>query len=415
MGFNLEKVEEQLNAISLDLMMISTDNLLEFSDILGKIEGLSPFFAPLESDLPAPIIGALEETLKGIICGQINDVSQATIEIGRGLTILQELAQALPVKAPFKTDVPGWINSLTRLISSEGVLSAAFGSGPEMSLPPNDTTTNEAPETIKATPVPSLNASALGNGGPVLPESLAPQTGPNTVLDPSPEEFESLETLSPPHLADDKFDDQIELTFSADPFKKEFSAAVETLQVLIVAIEQRSEPHGALSDLSRSFHSLLGGISLLGLENLATIISSTTDFIDYVALENVPYSTAITDILLSSCDFLLKGLNSLIIDPSTHTFQTDPTVYEQGDLDLLLEHLWMARQGIMPTAAPEQVLTSSNRKPKKIGEILIEKGLIAEGDLGGLIEAQNKVRNITIGEILLADNLITPDDLEDAL
>jgi two-component system chemotaxis sensor kinase CheA len=59
--------------------------------------------------------------------------------------------------------------------------------------------------------------------------------------------------------------------------------------------------------------------------------------------------------------------------------------------------------------------SASIAKPKKLGEILVEKGLITEGDLGGLIQAQKTVRSVRLGEILVKDNLITEDELNEAL
>jgi two-component system chemotaxis sensor kinase CheA len=72
----------------------------------------------------------------------------------------------------------------------------------------------------------------------------------------------------------------------------------------------------------------------------------------------------------------------------------------------------------MLAAGPPQTTTmtgASTVKPKKLGEILVEKGLITQNDLGGLIQAQKSVRAIRLGEILVSENLISEEELNEAL
>lgn len=122
MAFDLEKVEELLNSVSLDLMMLSPDNLVEISDVLGKIEPLAEAFEPLNSDIPGRTIGVILDSLKAVIRGQISDVDRALSLIGDGLSMLQEAARSLPVNAPFKGDIPKWAASLGCLVTSEGFM-----------------------------------------------------------------------------------------------------------------------------------------------------------------------------------------------------------------------------------------------------------------------------------------------------
>ncbi|MDR1921379.1 MAG: chemotaxis protein CheA [Candidatus Adiutrix sp.] len=358
MAFDLEKVEEQLNAISLDLLMVSTDNLIEISGLLGKLEPLSAAFAPLASELPELILGALKETLKNIIRGRIENAAQAMEQAGLGLSMLQELARSLPVNAPFKADVPAWVAGLAAQATSAGLF-------------PGDEAVPDAYVRMED------KANKLLSGAGYLPET----------------------------------------PLSVNRFKKEFPAAVEEMQILLVAIEQKSDPQAALGDLTRNFRAVLGGASLLELEDMAIVSSSSGDLIEYVVAGQVPYSTAVTDILLRSCDYLLKGFRGLTLDDDGRGWHIDAASYDQAEFDSFLDQLWMARQGIMPIAAADSrhIGQAAMHKPKKIGEILIEKGLISEEELGGLIEAQQNARKVPLGDILLAEKFITQQDLDEAL
>ncbi|MDR1677414.1 MAG: chemotaxis protein CheW, partial [Deltaproteobacteria bacterium] len=156
--------------------------------------------------------------------------------------------------------------------------------------------------------------------------------------------------------------------------------------------------------------------SLLDLDDLARLTADTIGLIDYVVHEQVPHTTLITDILLKSCSFIISGLATLAINPDGRTWGIHPDWSEQDMADLR-ENLWAARQGILTVSQPVVASSgaSTTAKPKKLGEILVEKGLISEGDLGGLIQAQKTVRSVRLGEILVKDNLITEEELNEAL
>ena len=407
MAFDLEKVEELLNTISLDLMMISTDNLVEVSDVLGKVEPLTEAFAPLSSELPGRIIAVIEDGLKAVIRGQIPEVDRAVSLVGDGLSMLQELARSLPVKAPFKGDVAGWASSVLALITAEGLMpeeiapddrpAAAFE---EPSLP--------ALEVVEEVDLPSLSADLEPEG----PEEPADEpVFPGLAAEAAPEPCDS---------GDSGLFAPSDGPLSVDIFKSEMIAEVEELQVTLVAIEQKNDPQNALGDLGRYYRAILTAASLLRLEDLAQLAYNSSGLIENVAADHVPYSTAVTDILLRACEYMLKGFNALELTPGGCSWQVSPSAYDPAELESFNDELWMARQGILPaarsgSAAESGAGAAAPLKPKKIGEILIEKGLISEGDLGGLIEAQQNARKVTLGDILVAGKYITEEDLAEAL
>ncbi|MDR3038854.1 MAG: chemotaxis protein CheA [Candidatus Adiutrix sp.] len=367
MAFDLEKVEGLLNSIGLDLMMVSTENLVEISDLLGQVEPLAAAFAPLESDLPGAVLEVVEGALTAVLRGQVAEVDRALALVGEGLTFLADLARSLPAKAPFKGDLAAFKAGLERLITSGGFLAEPTG-------PAEPTTPPPAAPDAPAAPGPS----------PSRPE------------------------LSFEHL-------------SAARFKAQFIAAVEELQVLLVTIEQKNDPQTALGELNRNFRTILGAANLVRLKDAAGLAYNAAGLIDYVMADHLPYSTGITDILLVACEYLLKCFRGLEIQPDEAeiwTWRIPPEAYTPEEMNAFNDHLWLARQGILPAkpvAGPSSVGAAQLAKPRKIGEILVAKGLISQGDLGGLIAAQQNDRKATLGDILVAQKLITPADLEAAL
>ncbi len=407
-AFDLEKVEELLNTVGLDLMMISTDNLVEISDILGKIEPLAEAFAPLESDLPGRLLDGIRESLEAVIRGQISEVDEAVSLVGDGLTMLQDLARSLPVKAPFKGDVDAWAAALSGLATLKGFLGDPEAgdwppAGPDRPLPEAWDEGGE-PEVIEG---PGLVELAIADEPPPwpVPEARRPLAGedPAVFFAGAGEAASGVEETFPDDLAG---------------FQSEFAAEVEAIQVMLVAIEQKSDPQAALGELTRNFKNLLGVAGLLNLEEPAQLAYNAGDLVEYVAADHVPYSTAITDILLKAGDHLLKGFRGLEPAPDGRAWRVAPGTFQPGELDHFTDELWLARQGVLPVrgAEPEETIGArAPAKPKKIGEILVEKGLISEGDLGGLIEAQQNARKVTLGDILIAEKLVTPEDVEEAL
>ena len=359
MDFAQEKVEASLNAIGLDLMMASPGNLVEISGILGRLEALSEAFAPLESDLPGQVLDALTEGLKAVLCGRVTKVDQVMTQVGSGLTTLAELARSLPVKVAFKGDLTAFAADLAKLADAPGFWAETSG----QDGPPDD-----------------LRAECLDLDCP----------------DPS--------------------------RLSVEKLKAQYIIFLEDLQVLLVSIEQKSDPMSALGSLTRPFRTILGAATLTQFHDAADLALNAAEIIEYVCGDHLPYSTGVTDILLTTCDYILKGFRNLEIKPdetSGWILKPSQEAYSQEELNAFNEQLWLARQGVLPIKRAEEKPPSAGAaltpKPKKIGEIMVAQGLITEGDLGGLIAAQQNERKVALGEILVAEKLITPDDLTEAL
>jgi len=361
MAFDLEKVEAILNALGLDLVMASPDNLVEVSGLLGRLEDLAGGFAPLESELPGRVLDALTGGLKAVLRGQAAGADQVLGQVGGGLTILGELARSLPVGAPFKGDLAAFEADLAKLADAPG-----FWAEIENEEAFEEEERDEEKRQDLAYPEPSVLA--------------------------------------------------------VEKLKTQFITALEELQVLLVSIEQKSDPQSALGTLIRPFRTILGAATLGQFQDAYDLAFNAIELIEYVFHDHLQFSTGVTDILLKTCDYLMKGFHNLEIHPDETRgwiLKPTPEAYTHEELSSFTEELWMARQGVLPARPtddrPPAAGASLAPKPKKIGEILVAKGLISQGDLGGLIAAQQSERQVHLGEILIAEKLIVELDLEAAL
>ncbi|MDR3205326.1 MAG: chemotaxis protein CheW [Deltaproteobacteria bacterium] len=398
MTFDSDRLSKILNQASLDLVMVSKENLLELSALLGHIDELGPAFEPLNSPLPNPIINSISELLKALILDKVIESDNFIDLIGQGLSLLEELSRCLLVDSPFQGDADGFLKKASSLLSlTEDSLDSAETLQDQGSL---EEEVSEESSDFEKSPLKPLR-------GPKPGEAFRPRKKGDSVafIVPTPTQARRTALLSTQKL-------------TVDYFKAEIVGALENLQMKLVSVEQKSDPVTAIIETVPRFRAILGGLSLLDLDELARLTADTLGLIDYVATEQVPHSTMVTDILLKACSFLISGLNTLAINPDGRSWSIS-SKWSTPELAELKESLWAARQGILTLSPPAVVSAGSgalvHAKPKKLGEILVEKGLISEGDLGGLILAQKTVRSMRLGEILVQENYITASELQEAL
>jgi chemotaxis protein histidine kinase CheA len=330
--------------------------------------------------------------LKNIIRNNIADRDGALSLVGDGLSLMQEMARSLPVGEEVLGDTQGLIKKITEC--GQTISPGLYRKGEEPSLAELQknhgleiTTADQIKSAIKAQP--AFNPRKL--------------RGQSSLIVPTPTDVRREAHLSQ--------------KLTVDYFKADFISALEDLQMKLVTVEHKSDPVAAMSETIPLFRTILGGVSLLDLDELARLAADTIGLLDYVSTDQVPHTTAITDVLLKACSLLISGLSSLNLNPDGRSWSINPE-WSNEDLDNIRENLWAARQGILTSVPPADLKPLSSTmvgKPKKLGEILVEKGLITQNDLGGLIQAQKNVRAIRLGEILIQDGLITEDELNVAL
>jgi chemotaxis protein histidine kinase CheA len=597
MSFDTEKLTELLNRASMDLVMLSPDNLLEISSLLGITEELGRWFVQFESEWPPKVFNSLKAILRGIIRDEVPERVEALEVAGEALGILQELSGSLPAGTPITSDIPEFLKKAKKFITNDlvssslqdeeeanvslktassspsvtkvepreipphmdekslypggirtssddidegwgaddlalqnkgdtenkddkeedtrepfvpergGDFSSAEEEGVSDSVPDSgsDSRISSAEDIISSSPISSeanngedntvvgdddAGIEEEGGLGADISTSLAAgsdnqdtasqdtasqdtdsqdnrtlgqdidnegkELSPEERGELSPEQIEDLrlqgaredgidgenellstddgenmatdesdgtphlEKSSPPRGWTCKYNYFLDQTLTAEYFKVEFIQALESLQMKLVTVEQKSDTVSAMAETVPHFRTILGGVSLLALDELTWLTADTIGLIDYVSTEQVSHSTKITDILLKALHYIISGLQTLEINKDGKSWRIFPS-WEADEMNSLKDSLWEARQGILPSddGSGNIVAYSSGAsfaaKPKKLGEILVEKGLISEGDLGGLIQAQKTARNVRLGEILIQEGLITEEELNEGL
>ncbi|MDR1578529.1 MAG: chemotaxis protein CheA [Deltaproteobacteria bacterium] len=422
MPFDPEMLADQLNRASLDLVMLSSDNLLEISAVLGWIQAMAPNVGQMsDSPEPSQVLTALIGLLKDIIRDRALDRDAALELVGEGLSLLQEMARCLPGGQKIEGDAQGLLAKIGAAVLAETGSKASLNREitPENSQGADLFAKTSSTRSLTSSPTPTISSSHTSNletNSLTTPASLTGERQPG--LDPQkirPHVLVPTPNIDPaPQIA--RREAFLSQQLTVDYFKNDFTAALEDLQMRLVTVEHKADPVAAMSETLPMFRTILGGMSLLDLEDLARLSADIIGLLDYVASEQVPHSTAITDILLKACSFLISGLKVLTLNPDGHSWGVAPN-WTPVELADLREHLWEARQGML-TIAPPMVqgnFGAATLKPKKLGEILVEKGLITQNDLGGLIQAQKTVRSIRLGEILVQNGLISEEDLSEAL
>jgi chemotaxis protein histidine kinase CheA len=528
MAVGTERLVKLLDQASMDLVMLSANDLVEVSAFLGLVENLGREFVRFESEWPPRVVNGIKSLLKAVIRDEIPDRVKEAMEVaGEGVTHLTELARALAADREPVGDLRGFLKRSAALTGQEFVAPPEPAAppkaepGPEAPPPPeeviplaergsdwNDIDKGWGDEGAREAGAPSLSGDGAGvasdgaspadggadagsdgaspadDGDDAGSEGASPpdggaEAGSDGASPPEGGEHPGSDAASPARGAELAGSDaaspsdggeyagsdaaspagegpapeagtaalagegdlaaarkaagligppgrrcflgrreQPPEALSADCFRQDFVRELESLQMRLVAVEQKNDPAAAMGECVPDFKTIQTGFSLLGLDDLTFLTSDTLALMDYVITEHVPHSTQITDILLKSLGFLIGGVSTLEVTADGISWSFSPT-WTQEELALLRDDLWNAGQGMLapepPTAVQSTSGASRGAKPKRLGEILVEKGLISEGDLGGLIQAQKTARNVRLGEILLEDGLISEEELQEAL
>ncbi|MDR1871721.1 MAG: chemotaxis protein CheW [Deltaproteobacteria bacterium] len=455
MPFDPELLADQLNRASLDLVMLSSDNLLELSSVLGQLKAMEENAGELSEPEPGAVLTAMTGLIREMIRDKVPDRDLALGLVGDGLSLMQEMARSIPVGQPVAGDVKGLIAKIKAAIaldpptpsakppkkskSKKPEGSKAASQEPELEPEPTSASAPSgepeagseleagAPEEPSSETEDGLAASSETAGSPTEPtspevnaaegsEEFSLGRKPKSPFKPRKIRLDP--TVIVPTPTQVRREAYLSQKLTVDYFKADFTGALEDLQMKLVAVEHKTDPVAAMSETLPLFRTILGGFSLLELDDLAQLTADTIALLDYVSTEQVPHTTAITDILLKACSYLINGLATLTLNQSGRTWSIEP-LWTEEELSNLRENLWEARQGML-TNIPTPGATSGSggasvAKPKKLGEILVEKGLITQNDLGGLIQAQKSARAVRLGEILVQDGLITEEELNEAL
>ena len=174
---------------------------------------------------------------------------------------------------------------------------------------------------------------------------------------------------------------------------------IDEIEVNILNLEQEPESKDFINAIFRPFHSIKGVASFLNLTIIRDLAHKLENLLDKVRNGELEVTPPMIDVVLDGADALKLLVNRLKNDPhgSHH-------VPEELDMKEMEKRISMVEEG--RTDIPVR---------KKLGEILVEEGVISEEALKKGLQVLEREPGTKIGEALIKEGGATPKQVSQAL
>ncbi|MFH1135676.1 MAG: chemotaxis protein CheA [Pseudomonadota bacterium] len=366
---------ELVDELSLMLVMVDPEDLIALGELLEKVEKLEAVVGPEGPGDAVVIAAAVRKIIEAIILEKIPDKNVAVEMIGRGVGLFQVI---LRDPTPGAVDANAW---LLELREKTGLALPEIG-GRESNPP-------------AAAAGPADGESSRGREKPpvVVEEKVAAPTAGESRGDP--------EGAGGYDIGQDR-----ELFFG---FISESLEHIESIEVNIISLESDPEDKETLNAIFRPFHTIKGVSGFLNLRHIHTLTHEVENLLDEARNDRVKVSPALIDIVLDAVDILKRMIHDVKSVMDAGGIPGEDAVPQE-----FLERLMAVQQGEAPDeeTAPPDISPYSGWR---LGEILIDQGLIKDEELSRLLQTQSAARLRKLGELVIQRGLITPADLEEAL
>jgi two-component system chemotaxis sensor kinase CheA len=226
----------------------------------------------------------------------------------------------------------------------------------------------------------------------VIPAAEGAGDSPNeAVISPSVEDI--------PVKAEEKPAESIQDQSLLNDFIIEATEYIDEIEVNILNLEQEPENKEFINAIFRPFHSIKGVASFLNLSVIRELAHKLENLLDKTRNDEMEVNPALIDVVLSGADALKIFVNQLKTDP-----QSGNKVPGNLDLGELEKQIKAVDEG--KTIPPAR---------KKLGEILVDDGIIQEESLQEYLKVCEKTPGKKIGEILISEGKVTPKQISQAL
>lgn len=344
-------LEDQLNDMSLKLVMIDSDDLTSLGEILTKTEEIGELFKDngvVEVDL---IFTGLKNILEGVILDNITEKTVAMEIVGEGVNLLQEAQQELARGGEFKGDMDGFRSRLSERLRIE------IGS---------------------SEPVPDQTPSSQEDS-----EGSSQTAGENIPA------------------AEMNLDEELCMSFISESREH-----IETSEVSLISLEQDPEDSEIINTIFRCFHSIKGVAGFLNLHSIQSLTHEIENLLNDTRNGVISVTSSVIDLLLDAVDFLKEMIDDLEL-----SLENDQPVKEEYPVSQFIDRIKAIQHGFL---SPESEPDYGNRN-MMLGEILVVQGLITEVELSEAIENQEHGKLVKLGEILVEKGILDTAALEEAL
>lgn len=174
---------------------------------------------------------------------------------------------------------------------------------------------------------------------------------------------------------------------------------IEEIEVNILNLENEPDNKDYINTIFRPFHSIKGVASFLNLEKIRSLAHSLENLLDKARNGEIDVTPALIDIILDGAD-ALKTLIGQLRD-SLDGKEVDESFPDIISLQIRIEKI---EQGF-----------DSEAGSKRIGEILVDEGIITKEKLEQTLEAARFSPDKKLGEALIEEGVVKPKQVAQAL
>jgi len=175
---------------------------------------------------------------------------------------------------------------------------------------------------------------------------------------------------------------------------------IEEIEVNILNLENEPENKDYINAIFRPFHSIKGVASFLNLEKIRALAHTLESLLDKTRNGEISVTPALIDVILDGAD-ALKTLIGQLRDMLEGKAAAD---IPDLDISALKARIHKIEQGI-----------DTETGGKRIGEILVDEGIISEETLKKTLKAKEGLPEKKIGETLIEEGVVKPKQVSQAL
>jgi two-component system, chemotaxis family, sensor kinase CheA len=175
---------------------------------------------------------------------------------------------------------------------------------------------------------------------------------------------------------------------------------IEEIEVNILNLENEPENRDYINAIFRPFHSIKGVASFLNLEKIRSLAHTLESLLDKARNGEISVTSSLIDVILDGADVLKTLIGQLRDMLEGKTAADTPDI----DISALKARIHKIEQGI-----------DTETGGKRIGEILVDDGIISEEILEKTLKAKEGLPEKRIGETLIEGGVVKPKQVSQAL
>ncbi len=185
-------------------------------------------------------------------------------------------------------------------------------------------------------------------------------------------------------------------------FINESKEHLQNAEVMLMNLETNPEDDESLNAIFRAFHTIKGVSSFVSLHDITELSHIAETLLDKARKEEIQLTEVHMDIIFESVDMLKSLIDNV------------QSAIEGGEYSVPEGYDELIKKLENPEAQPERELPAMAVE-KKVGEILVESGIVTPENVEEAVESQKRGVEKPVGEILVQEGKVTPKEVVKAL